>query len=129
MPNYNPETNLPFGVVHQNDLDQDVVDDIYCLAVAAVTAQLDECDDIIDFEEPEEPCAVITYEGIRIQTSYLGGALHLFSLNGPIVEGDGWCSPCIPGAVNVSKPGNNGGPECHGFPDDWFWTDDEENNQ
>lgn len=72
---------------------------------------------------PEEPCAEVEHDGIRVQVSYLGGAMLVTSLNGEVVSGESQCSPCVPNAINLDAgqwPPGDSNFDCHGFPIDWF---------
>lgn len=59
----------------------------------------------LDNFSPEiwEPTIEGTYEGVTYRSSWLGGALHFFILESPIVGYFELCSPCVPGAVNLDQ--------------------------
>lgn len=85
----------------------------------------------------EEPCGEIVYEGVRLQISWLGGSMLVYSLDGPAVFGKEFCSPCVPSAVNLTPgfasanltPGftfdsdSDHTIECHGFKPEWMAGD------
>ena len=66
----------------------------------------------------DEPSAEVTYEGITLNYSYLGGAPIVFSYDGPVTHVRSYCSPCCPGAADLdSGPGDIA---CHGVPESWL---------
>lgn len=66
----------------------------------------------------DEPCAQIKYDGVNVVVSYLGGAMLVTSIDGPISGFRSWCSPCVPGAVAMDS--GCGSLEAHGVPADWL---------
>jgi hypothetical protein len=80
------------------------------------------------FTDPE-PSASVVYQGYRAYVTYLGGAMLVFSEDGPVVGGRQLCSPCVPNAVDLDAgfdaAGTPGSIDCHGFPADWY-PDNEE---
>lgn len=84
--------------------------------------EFDEADFIEDWECPEfeidEPNIAGTYDGVRYEISWLGGAPLLWVLESPHRFFGNLCSPCCPGAVDFdSGPGLF---EGYGVPDDWI---------
>lgn len=136
MPNFNSETGLPYGVVQGNNLNADLLDELYFKALAIEEERLieEEAEAMIaagktfdsawqsEFLEDctiDEPSAAFEYEGIHLQYSWLGGAPIVFSFNGPVQKVKSYCSPCVPGAADLDS--GLGEIECHGFPKDWYW--------
>ena len=143
MPNFNSETGLPYGVVQGNNLNADLLEDLYGWALAIEQDRLieeqlstrpengkdlDEDDDWReDFLEGctiDEPSASFEYQGIHLQYSWLGGAPIVFSFNGPVQKVQSYCSPCVPGAADLDS--GEGEIECHGFPADWYANAEQE---
>ena len=141
MPNYNEYTGLPYGVVQGNNLQPDLLDELYFKALdickeklleeeRITRAENGQCDDA-DWQDEflegctiDEPRAAFEYEGIHLQYSWLGGAPIVFSFNGPVQTVQSYCSPCVPGAADLDS--GEGDIECHGFPADWYFESDQE---
>lgn len=66
----------------------------------------------------EEPIIEGTYEGVRYQTSWLGGALNFWIFESPVVGLFDLCSPCVPNAGNLDSP-NHSGYLAYDVPADW----------
>ena len=66
----------------------------------------------------DEPCAQVEYDGVNVVVSHLGGAMLVTSIDGPISGFRSWCSPCVPGAVDMDS--GCGSLEAHGVPADWL---------
>lgn len=49
----------------------------------------------------DEPTIEGTYEGVRYQISWLGGAPILWVFEGPLGFAERLCSPCVPGAADL----------------------------
>lgn len=76
-----------------------------------------------------------THEGVTYLIGDLGGALILWSVNGPLVECESPCSPCVPGAMDLDSgftwlpideqgcPNPDRQGVCHGIPRDWLADD------
>lgn len=135
QPNTNPETGIAYGYISARSLDPEVVhslmyergeDRSYQAAVAeAKYAWQKEGKDLDDFDEDEfndgytcdEPCIAGEYDGVKYQTSWLGGALNFFIFFSPATGNYAQCSPCVPGAGNLNQPG--GDLLCYDVPRDW----------
>lgn len=129
FPNINPDTDVPYGVIALDKLDQDVVDQLMFgpqaknltyeeakedfLAEArrsdeADGIEFDEQFEIARFEqqyEGNEEVYAGEYEGIQYQTFWLGGAPHLFVFKSPVQRLCRPCSPCVPNAGDLSSKG------------------------
>lgn len=141
MPNFNSETGLPYGVVQGNNLQPDLLDELYFKALdiceenlleeeRITRAENGQCDDV-DWQDEflegctiDEPSASFEYDGIHLQYSWLGGAPIVFSFNGPVQKVQSYCSPCVPGAADLDS--GEGEIECHGFPKDWYANAEQE---
>lgn len=147
MHNFNIETQLPYGVIQGNSLDGYVLD---LLCEAARTSayleaeaekleelgvdgevktfndlsdeELDEFNEFMDSLQIDEPAGEVILDNVKVQVSWLGGAVILFSLNGPVTKVARYCSPCVPGAADLNS--GVGDIECHGVPTDWFYSED-----
>ncbi len=141
MPNFNSETGLPYGVVQGNNLQPDLLDELYFKALAIEEERLIEeeaeamiaagktfdsawQDEFLEGCTIDEPSASFEYEGIHLQYSWLGGAPIVFSFNGPVQNVASYCSPCVPGAADLDS--GEGEIECHGFPPNWYSNAEQE---
>ena len=126
MPNYNPTTKLPYGCIALSELDDDVAQSLFVLAIDATIKEARERegipeDDDCDFD-CEEPSAIVTLDGVTGWVFRLGGADLFLSIDGPPVKVRSMCSPCVPGAadLNSGKADQVTGYPCHGVPSDWM---------
>lgn len=136
--NINVNTGVPFGIISANSLHPDVVDVLlYGGQALNITMQeferelraqleldgLDEAEleerveEEFEFFHPEEPVIAGTRDGVEYSTSWLGGALHFFILDSPVVSYCRPCSPCVPNAGDLDSPGDY---TCYGVPEDWL---------
>lgn len=128
MTNHNPETGIAYGYISANELDQDLVQellygrqarDLSYEEAQIAWAELDGYNAPEEFEyECEEPIITGTYEGVTYCTSWLGGALHFFIYQSPIIEKGRPCSPCVPLALDLGSVGK-GNYEGYGVPQGW----------
>jgi hypothetical protein len=65
----------------------------------------------------EEPTISGTYEGVKYEISWLGGAPLLWALESPTISKARLCSPCCPGAIDLNSLDDDY--EGYGIPDDW----------
>lgn len=133
MANRHPVTGVRYTIYHiNNDLHPEVWEDIYRdgvnLSDKAVMDELrqrveraleelpeqcsdmleDLCDQIMDRLADndhciDEPIYEGETDGIKWQTSWLGGAPHLIVVESPYYGVGRECSPCVPNAVNGSS--------------------------
>lgn len=149
--NINPATGIRYGVIDLNDLDQDVVTDLLygiCVtdvssAEAAVEARKmftkqaeddgipeDERQDWIDekveremeYLEIGEAVREGTLDGVKYRTFWLGGSQMIWVFESPHIGTFRLCSPCVPGAADLSNPDPNGY-EGYDVPADWRSND------
>lgn len=143
--NVNTRTGIPFGMILANSLHPDLVDKLlygegafdmsFHAFLERTEFELREQligeawpdDDFevelerrmrreIDAYECEEPHVEGEHEGVRYESSWLGGALHFCILESPVITRCAPCSPCVPGAGDLDSVGDY---ECYGVPDDW----------
>lgn len=146
IPNVNPKTSIPYGIISANSLDNEVVEALLygrqatdlSYQEALEQAKLDFCKqhelehpdrafDPDDFDEDsfndswycETPTVVGTYEGVKYQSSWLGGALNFFILESPHTAHCMACSPCVPNAGNLNNLDPDG-LEAYTVPSDWL---------
>lgn len=74
-----------------------------------------------DIEEP-----VIAYEedGVKVQTTWLGGAMMLWVFESPYTTKRSLCSPSVPGAVDLNSDEYEDGYEGYDVPSDWRRKDE-----
>jgi hypothetical protein len=66
----------------------------------------------------ETPIVSGVYEGVHYMSSWLGGALHFFIMESPVITGKaGRASPCVPGAGILDDL--SGGVVAYDVPLDW----------
>lgn len=86
-----------------------------------------------DMYESDEPEIEGEWEGVKYLISWLGGAPLVWISEGPVGYARRLCSPCVPGAADISSPDDyrlEGEPESEGFeyecycpPRDWWPSD------
>ena len=144
--NYNEVTKIRYGTVYLNELDGDVSNEIWDAAATDYyerqyqdminnpsdygltpdNPEDDETEWCYDdaIQEYNDSCCndEITgageYEGITFELSMLGGAYLVFITESPVIVHAELCSPCVPGAGDLSSL-NVDGVECYGIPADW----------
>ena len=67
----------------------------------------------------EEPITAFTYEGVKGQTTWLGGALLLWIFDSPYTGTFQLCSPCVPNACSLDQP-EDGGYAGYTVPTHWL---------
>ena len=155
MTNTNIQTGIRFGVIACQNLDPDVVEDLWYgygavdLSYQAAREELEETlkregsalvddgeldiDDLSDWVDRElearsdyiqidEPTIEGTYEGVKYQISWLGGAPLLFVFESPVISRARLCSPCVPNAGDLDNLDDDG-VECYGVPAEWRRTE------
>jgi len=135
--NVNANTGVPFGIISAHSLHPDMVDvllygsqaknitlDVFerDLRARLVAERLDEdeidarVEEELEYFSPEEPTMVGTRDGVEYSTVWLGGALHFFIFESPVLAHCTPCSPCVPNAGDLDTAGYYA---CYGVPDDW----------
>jgi len=99
----------------------------------AVQAQEEGTDLVLDDFEPyledfdpmiDEPIIEGEYQGVHYHVSWLGGAQNLFISKSPVIGYFRLCSPCVPGAGNLSqRAGHDDGYMAYDVPPDWRFRD------
>lgn len=151
MPNYNPDTGIPYGTIYLHHIDSDLAQELwythgedisYKNALeefrSEVRAELldsepdvdpDDIEDMIDSRcewfEPQidEPTIEGEYEGVKYMISWLGGAPLLWVFRSPFTGSYAQCSPCVPGAGDLETP-DEYGVVCYDVPPDWRRDED-----
>lgn len=81
----------------------------------------------------DEPTIEGEYEGVKYFISWLGGAPLLWVIDGPRGWGNRLCSPCVPGAVDLSggyvlvdepREEDEGDYSCFCVPRDWLYVEE-----
>ena len=67
----------------------------------------------------EEPITAFTYEGVKGQTTWLGGALLVVVLESPYTCTRHLCSPCVPGSIDLDSPEHQDGCLGYDVPTSW----------
>lgn len=133
MPNYNPETGIPYGYISAHSMDDEVVHELMYGSQAVDHGYEDAKLDYINLhpEDPDalyfdyqcdEPIVTGEYEGVRYRSSWMGGALCFFIFASPRTGEYRICSPCVPGAGDLNSPYEGGGGSvvtCYDIPTDW----------
>lgn len=68
----------------------------------------------------DEPIIEGECEGVKYRTSWLGGALHFFIFESPVISKCRPCSFCVPNAGDL---GSEGDYEAYGVPEDWLYKE------
>ena len=143
MPNFNEVTGIRFGIISANSLHPEVIDQMQQgkdLHYEEVRADLwarvegvcqgymsdEDASDVADLAvenlaqnwQDEEPIHAFDIDGVKGQTTWLGGALLVWVFESPVIDKFNLGSPCVPNAVIISSP-NPDGFEGYGVPADW----------
>jgi hypothetical protein len=151
--NMNPVTGIRYGIIAANSLDPEIIDkiqsrgkDLYIESAsneleAAIRAACDDylskssCDDLVDHAQDllcngfrcDEPIHSFDIDGVKGQTTWLGGALMVWVFESPFQETCDLCSPCVPGCGNLDSR-NPDGYQCYDVPNDWRYENDQHRN-
>ena len=138
IPNINPETSIPFGYISTHSIRQEIVDEIFTygenLSFKDALQELQEAIDCLPYQmvhdalkdaaaealsdawDADEEIYAFEIDGVKGQTSWLGGALLLVILESPVIANCAPCSPCCPNAGDLDNPGTY---QAYGVPEDW----------
>lgn len=133
LPNRNPTTGIRYGIANARDLEDGALEDFepeydhscgYCGAVLPDDFESGGCADCgenLDHEDTysEMPVAWHFQGGGVVATMDEAGDVWIFE--SPVTTTGRHCSPCAPGAVNVSRKAVDGGPVAYTLPSQW-WT-------
>lgn len=144
-PNVNPETLIRYGIISSNSLNSDLVQELQMTgkdlhwedALADLKAQierevesgeleLEDADDEYTMREErlgddfydDEPVHSFEVNGVKGQTTWLGGALLIWIFESPLRTNANLCSPCVPNCGDLDSL-NPDGYECYTVPEDW----------
>lgn len=146
LPNICQETGIRYGTIYINELDPEVghtlmfgiqaVDLTYQECVKELEAEIRrdlEVDGEVDEDEfqarferevdgitCDEPTIIGTYQGVKYQVGWLGGAPLLWVLESPYTGMYNLCSPCVPNAVNLTQEG-----DYEGYDVPKYWRNEE----
>ena len=140
IPNINPNTGIPYGVVSLNSLQDWVFDEFSHNGVnltyeaALEEAQLEKEFDEEEFNETysmvvaeeEEFELEMEPEGLKLLLGYLGGAPLVWVLESPHTAKVRECSPCVPNAGDLDSKGE-GSVLCYTLPPEWFREEETDN--
>lgn len=147
MHNRNPETGVRYGYISANSLHPDLVDylqiqgrdvhweDARAELIANFTYGNIDDEDLESLEDyddelerrlenlaegwyDDEPIHEGELDGVKYRTSWLGGALHVWIFESPVIGNYQECSPCVPGAGNLDCPDLDGVP-TYDVPKEW----------
>jgi hypothetical protein len=142
MTNTNPETGVRYGIISAQSLDGDLVDELWQYgtdvrwenAVAEIreAAIKEDFEDVTDREDAverrieelgnewtdDEPIHEFKMDGVRGQTTWLGGAMMVWVFHSPFMGTYRLCSPCVPNCGNLDSPDPDG-EECYDVPPEW----------
>lgn len=141
--NRNAETGIRFGVISQNGVMPEALDDIFTHgtdrawetaladAIDHAKRELDHADWEASFDEDEIAqelsdsweTSLSNYEYDRDGYKLAGcGDFDLFVLQSPYFTHAQFCSPCVPGACNLDSPLDRAEPnnKCYCLGHDWF---------
>lgn len=142
MTNTNPETGIRYGIIAANSLDPEWVwdiqnhgKDIYyedalnevesgIRSVCADYMTPSDIQDLVDQAranvsvDSDEPVHEFNLDGVKGQTTWMGGALMVWVFESPFQEACDLCSPCVPNCGNLDSR-NPDGYQCYDVPNDW----------
>ena len=131
--NINPETGIRYGIIAANSLDPELVSELQMNgkdlhweeALADLRKQiehevnqgvlaLEDADDEYAIREElladdfydDEPAHSFDVDGVKGQTTWLGGGLMVWCFESPHTGTFQLCSPCVPGACDLDSPVN-----------------------
>jgi hypothetical protein len=114
-PQLQPHHQTHYGCIRLNDLDLDLIDEIYDLPVPGVN-QYDELpDDYLDG-------VTATIDDVTFEIFILGGAYHLAVTNSKFIDYVRPCSPCVPNAGDLTSPDPQG-IRTYSIPPTWFYVE------
>ena len=129
MTNVNPETGIRYGIISAQSLHPDVIYDLQCVGKDLHYEEF--CEDLkrqfpdedeyeeqlenIDFQD-EEPVHEFQRDGVRGQTTWLGGAMLVWVFHSPHIANVSLCSPCVPNCGDLDSTGDY---ECYDVPPTW----------
>lgn len=142
MSNINSETNIRYGVISSNTINQFVFQDIFdlvydqfyqeCLDLAIEEEGLSNPENDDDYENldifeqdfadnfsPDEIFGDFELDGIKGHLSCLGGSYIIFICESPYITKARLCSPCAPNAGNLDEKDLEGF-DCYDCPADWY---------
>lgn len=148
-PNVNPETGIRYGIISANALDPEIIDEIQRTGRdahweqrleelrletnadvedglisedefdASLDRRIEECSDRFYDDEPVHKFEI---DGVKGQTTWLGGALLVWIFKSPVISTVRLCSPCVPNAGNLDNPDPDGY-QAYDVPLDWRYTE------
>ncbi len=147
MANVNPETGVRYVIISSNSLNSDVLQELqygrsskelrWEEALADLKAQieaevnsgelaLEDSDDEYTLREErlgddfydDEPIHSFDVDGVKGQTTWLGGGLLIWIFYSPFTGTFDLCSPCVPNCCNNDSP-NPDGYVGYTVPEDW----------
>lgn len=152
MTNTNPETGIRYGIISANALDPEIIDeiqtrgkdlhhegamnaveaDIRCACEGYLTAH--EVQDVVDLARSyvctdviDEPIHSFEIDGVKGQTTWLGGALMVWIFDSPHTGVFRLCSPCVPNCCDLNSPvdvlRDKVGEIGYDVPPDWRYTE------
>lgn len=148
--NVNPETGIRYGIISANSLDPEVVTDLQFgrsskdlhweealsdlrkeieREVESGELALEDSDDEYTLREErlgdayydDEPVHSFDVDGVKGQTTWLGGALLVWVFHSTWLTKANLCSPCVPNCGNLDSL-NPDGYECYCVPPLWRYT-------
>lgn len=142
QPNVNPETGIRYGIISAHSLEDWVLEEIGMNGkdldyeewkedfVDAMHSALSEylsssniellseraLDLVAENYCNNEPRYSYELDGVKVQTTWLGGAMLVYVFESPVIGHHALCSPCVP---NCGDLNNDGEYECYDVPADW----------
>lgn len=144
-PNTNLKTGIRYGIIRASSLDPEVIDEIqskgrdvhyeealkeldsaisYACREYLCSGHIDEVVMLArelfdsDYNGSDEPVHSFDLDGVKGQTTWLGGALMVWVFKSPFHEAYDLCSPCVPNCGNLDSR-NPDGYQCYDVPADW----------
>ena len=138
MPNINPETGIPYGVVSLHSLAEWVCEEFTYHGVNLTYeeekrlffrehpgASEEEWEEHAEQYCPAEEEYYLERDRMQLGLFYLGGAPLVWVYYSPVTRRCRPCSPCIPGAGDLDSPDPKG-MECYTLLPEW-WGEEEGN--
>lgn len=88
--------------------------------IAALAEELlnERSEELSNHWDNSEPTYQYEIDGVRGETTHLGGAMLVWVFESPVISKARLCSPCVPNCGDLDTLSENG-QECYGVPDDW----------
>lgn len=149
-PNVNPETGVRYGIIRSHAIHPEIIDEIetrgtdltyvvalegflkdlvdtlemYGIRKEAAAELADEAAELFcEAYEHDEPVHSFEIDGVKGQTTWLGGAMLIYVFESPHKTRAQLCSPCVPNCGDLDAVDDDGA-ECYDVPPEWRFVEE-----